>query len=115
MSNDWLQQLKPGDTVIVDSGPYLSHIAVVSRVTPTQIVIGDSRYNKKRGELVGASSWNRCYLREPLPERVEQVTRKKLISQLLRLDERRLKRLDTDTLKKAVYDLHENVPVPENA
>lgn len=53
-----LCDLKAGDHVVVVS-PYGSGytVAVVDRVTPTQIVVGGCKYNKAMGREVGSSGW----------------------------------------------------------
>jgi len=54
-----LKDLKAGDEVAVDYGFHNSpRLAVIERVTKTQIIIGSSRYRREGGYLIGAGSWN---------------------------------------------------------
>jgi hypothetical protein len=50
--NDWLQTLKAGDQVIVRRSGYRS-IDHITAVTPTQVVIRSTRYNKSDGRERG--------------------------------------------------------------
>lgn len=107
MSN-WLQELKPGDQVIADHGVYNKQVVVVERLTATQIVAGKSKYNRKTGYAVGESGWRRSSLNRASPEAIEALQRHNYISRLSRLDARRLRSLDTETLRAAVETLHTN-------
>lgn len=76
-SNEWLKNLRAGDTVIVElSGAYRSQsVKKVDRVIPTQIIIGSTKYNKSYGREIGGGSnrWNHYYLSEATPAKVQQV------------------------------------------
>jgi hypothetical protein len=48
----WLQELKAGDGVIIVRDRKKS-IAMVDRVTATQIVVGEQRFNRQTGEGLG--------------------------------------------------------------
>jgi hypothetical protein len=73
MAADWLEELKPGDKVL-----YGSHrddsIGVVERVTPTQIIVGGTRYNRKTGRRVGPySGFCRPRIQRATAERLAEV------------------------------------------
>jgi hypothetical protein len=64
---DWLQSLTVGDKVIVyhcynrrDS----QRVKTVTRITATLICIGESRYRKSDGRLIGEDSWSISRLEE---------------------------------------------------
>lgn len=107
--NDWLQLLKPGDTVIISSnGLYGQNVRKVEKITATQIVVGGTRYNRKTGHQCGKYSFDSSSLRKATPEVIEEIHRKNYISKLCHLDARRLRSLDTETLRAAVETLHTN-------
>lgn len=81
-NRDWLQSLKAGDEVAIGGGR--SHhagysIAKVDRVTSTQIVIRNLRFNKDRGDLRGASTWSHQWLL-PVTEEMRNDLRKRELS-----------------------------------
>ena len=51
-TNNWKNEIIVGNTVVVRSGNKLS-IQVVDRVTKTQIVIGNMKYRKSDGQMIG--------------------------------------------------------------
>lgn len=61
MTEKTLLDLQPGDEVIVDHGGLSIYskprLAKVDRVTATQIIIGDDRYNRSNGKLRGGTSY----------------------------------------------------------
>jgi hypothetical protein len=74
LSNDWLQKLKVGDTVIEDGDFDGKYISTVVRFTKTMIIVKspngyESRY-KKNGFSPGAGDrgWNSHMIREATPE-----------------------------------------------
>lgn len=68
MNNEWLQQLKAGDTVFVSVGyGGAAVIRTVRRVTATQIVIEEpasvrgfyeTKFSRNRGTLIGYTGYN---------------------------------------------------------
>lgn len=74
-NNDWLSELKEGDDVIVvsSSGGIRKKVATVTRTTKTQIIVGNSRYRKNNGYIIGSSCWCREYLMKPTPELIETL------------------------------------------
>jgi len=85
----WLEDLKAGDTVIIDSGVrYIPHsIATVEKVTATQIVLDDNcRYRKSDGRRMGElGSWVRKRLLEADPGKVRNIMRRELAAELTNL------------------------------
>ena len=94
MDNQWLETLKPGDTVIrsVSGMGRHSTVEVVERLTKTQIILkGISiKYRRKNGWSIGGSQWNTSALVEATPERIERVTgeqeRRRLLGALQKVD-----------------------------
>jgi hypothetical protein len=75
-SNEWLQNLKAGDSVIVkQSGSYRSEsVKKVDRVTATQVAIGTTKYRRDNGREVGGSNrWGARWLYEATPEQVQRI------------------------------------------
>lgn len=56
-----LDNIKAGDRVIVHSYGYL-RVATVDRVTPTQIIVGHSKYRRKNGNAVGGGIWGADFI-----------------------------------------------------
>lgn len=70
--NDWLKNLKVGDTVIA-SGRNFNRICTIDRLTKTQIVVGNLKYRISDGGLVGAGNWNYGSLHEPTEEFINNI------------------------------------------
>ena len=77
-----LENVKVGDKVVVHrrSGDV---IGTVHRVTQTMIMVGNNRFKKKNGDMVGGSSeyWF-CYITIPEDGEVEMVKKKMFISDI---------------------------------
>lgn len=82
MSESWLDNLSVGDSVVIYNGWYGASIKAVSKVTATQIVVGNTRYRRKDGYVVGGGTWSRHSLREATPERVAAVRRRVIAENL---------------------------------
>lgn len=82
MDKSWLDKLSVGDRVIVYNGGDGASIKAVSKVTPTQIVVGNTRYRRKDGHVVGGDTWSRHSLSEATPERVATVRRRVIAKSL---------------------------------
>lgn len=75
-----LENVKVGDVVITHRGQEKG-VAIVTKVTATQIVIGDDRYRKRDGDMVGGSSgWFYRWISLPKEGEVENLKRKIFIS-----------------------------------
>ena len=72
--SSWLEQLRPGDNVIV-AFEHGREVNQVSRLTKHGIVVGSSRYRKQDGKLCGASVWEHRCLQEATSDRVATVRR----------------------------------------
>jgi len=73
--NNWLQNLKPGDSVIVSPGATYTpdYVAMVTRTTATQIHIGNVKFRRTNGREVGGDRWHSADLREPTPDALAAV------------------------------------------
>lgn len=81
---DWIKELKLGDKVIIASGGVYqrSYIATVDKITPSgRIICGDTTFNPDGWERGGRDNWNRKYLREATPEKIQDIGDKEIISQ----------------------------------
>lgn len=71
--SDWLAGLSVGDDVALDAGFSGYSIAKVEKLTATQIVIGNSRYKRDSGRLIGASGYRVSFLKMPTDEVIASV------------------------------------------
>lgn len=78
---EWLQGLKAGDEVIVSSGFAYRDVQLetVERVTPAQILVGNQRFHRKNGQLVGAASYHITEILQPTDKLLAAVRRKRAI------------------------------------
>jgi len=69
-----LDDIKAGDRVIITHGGACRYdeIRVVDKVTNTQIIIGNSRFRRNGGSLIGAGTWDCVYLRHLTEEREKE-------------------------------------------
>jgi hypothetical protein len=89
-NRDWLAGLKAGDRVATARHGGCGYALFrVTRVTPTQIVVGGQRYNRKTGAQVGAGGWGRSLI-EPTEEIRAGCRRDALLSKLAQFDYRAL-------------------------
>ena len=86
MKDDWLKSLKVGDEVLVSQGYHGESIRKIDRVTPTQFVIGNLRFNAKDGWGRGDYGWYRPMISEPTKEARDRIARKQAIEHLRRAD-----------------------------
>jgi len=73
MDNEWLQNLKVGDAVIIKPVFGDSVIGLVSRLTKTQIAVGRDKYRKTNGFLVGGDAYYRHHIKEATKERLDAI------------------------------------------
>lgn len=68
-TNDWLAQLKEGDTVAVRDGYVYCDFTLrqVERLTPTQVVVKDDYYKYRKRDGTGIGTDRRCLV-EPTQE-----------------------------------------------
>lgn len=79
----WLAEIKVGDEVAIDGSRYGNayyRLARVERVTPTLIVVGETRYHKKNGNEVGGDKWHPVNLVKPDEKVRSWVKRQSLLA-----------------------------------
>lgn len=59
--------------ILIRHGIYQSQVVTVTRLTKTQIVIGDSKFRKMDGRMVGSSQWCKDYLAYPKPGEIDAI------------------------------------------
>lgn len=79
--NEGIENVKAGDQVVCTDGWSGLSLAVVGRVTATQIVVGKSRYSRSTGRAIGATGYRTPWIRLPRGDdivtlRVQAVTAK---------------------------------------
>jgi hypothetical protein len=103
-----LEKLQVGDKVFITSAGFKQQLATVDRLTATQVVVGNSKYSKGTGKLVGGSGgWccQRIYpaTEQQIAEYQEERLRKRLINSIISACEyNKLEQLGTDKLKEIV-------------
>lgn len=71
---NFIDGLKPGDTVIVSKLNLSGVLKTVERITKTQVILSSgSRFRKKDGFEVGGDIWNTYHLEEVTPEKVSKI------------------------------------------
>lgn len=99
-----IKDLQVGDSVLVTGMSY-RRIAKIDKVTKTQIVVDNARFNKNSGWQCGSNIWNRRKIYIPTEKQIAEIKeenfRKKLIYIISSFD---FKRLSTDELKQ-VYNI----------
>ena len=95
-----LKDLQVGDTILV-SCAWNRRLSKVQRVTKTQIVVDNIRFNRQSGWQLGQCRWNRFKLYVPTEKEIaeikEEEIHKKLIYSIRSTD---FKKLSTDKLKQ---------------
>lgn len=79
--SDWLNNLKEGDTVIIESGGAVSHriFAKVEKTTKQHFIVKGDKYRRNGGWSVRGNTWSRARLVEATKETVAEMQRKKKI------------------------------------
>ena len=78
-----LENVKVGDMVI-EHCQWRIALAKVTKVTATQVVIGENRYRKKDGYLVGSTgSWYRRRISLPNEGEIEELRAQKFIEDVV--------------------------------
>jgi len=106
---DKFDDIEPGDRVIVVQGGDL-RIAKADRVTKTQVVVGNQRYRKSDGFLVGGNTWSTMHILLAEGEALETVYRQRLANSIWTniqpmLDRRALAKLDIADLMALAHDI----------
>lgn len=106
---EWLSSVKVGDQVIVRYGfgiiRNIQNIQTITRITKTQIVVGENRYRKSTG--VGIGSGGRLSIGEATPDGVATIKAQKKRSALTEwFNELRVRNLSIEQLEamKAAYE-----------
>jgi hypothetical protein len=98
-----LIEVKAGDKLIAKSGYYgAGNLVTVDRVTPTQIVIGSSRYSKASGRMMGDGNYNNFRVIAPTPKNLLEVELEELHRKLCNLTSSSLKDVPIERLRIAV-------------
>lgn len=106
---EWLSSLKEGDQVIVQGNGGHERVRPVTRVTATQIGVGEARFNRSDGRARGGGTWTFSAVRQATPEDVERIRkaeRQRAMSS--RLAGIAWRSLPLETLEKIVALLPEN-------
>lgn len=75
--NEWLQNLKAGDTVVLTDGES-EVVRQVNKVTRTQVVLaGERRMRRSDGRNMGGSVWDSCWIEPATTERVCTIRERK--------------------------------------
>lgn len=78
-----LENVKVGDVVIVHAGLYRMAVNKISKVTATMIHVGNERYRKEDGRLVGAGPWDLRFISLPKEGEIEELKRQKFIKDVV--------------------------------
>lgn len=111
---DFLQTLKPGDLVVVDSNQHSrsQSLEKVDKVTNTQITVGGQRFTRAGGSAIGhGQSYRKPFLREATPELVDLIRRRAAARKL----ERALQESAADDRFLPPLDVLEAMAAPFNA
>lgn len=85
--NDDLKALKAGDLCAIRGQYGAGHtIEAITKVTQTQIVIGNSRYKRTTGKLCGSSRYSSRYVVLVTPKIQAEVAARRLAYRLSKLD-----------------------------
>ena len=86
MSENWIDDLTVGDSVIVAGSRYHpDYIAQVERFTKTQIVVKNARskFRRSDGREIGGDVWSNQVIEIATPERIEKIKMAKRRSRLI--------------------------------
>lgn len=87
-----LENVKVGDVVIRHTGSYKTTVDKVRKVTATMIHVGNERYRKKDGNLVGAGPWDLRWITIPEEGEIEEMKRQEFIMDVVSEMKRRTAR-----------------------
>jgi hypothetical protein len=100
MTASWLENLKPGDKVVLSRGLGTHWLNTVERVTKTLIILANgSRYRKKDGQLAGESMFGHSQLVQVNPLIAAQMRRQRLIYAITHAKPERFGTLSNDELE----------------
>jgi hypothetical protein len=112
MAENWLQELKVGDDVVVESHGYRSeprYIATINRVLKTQLQLknGD-KFTRSSGTKVGAYGFHKPYLRQLIPgdkEHIREEHKRRIF--VRKIESAKWEQITTDKLKRIIAILEE--------
>jgi hypothetical protein len=83
MANEWLQNIKVGDKVIISGNSAFGsdRVNVVVKLTATQVHVNTrgflkdyvTKYNRESGRSIGTGTWETNWLDEATPEKLEAI------------------------------------------
>jgi DNA replicative helicase MCM subunit Mcm2 (Cdc46/Mcm family) len=100
----FLENLKPGDRVVISSGGVSDRKRVgrVERLTKTQIIVDGSRFRKSDGWQPG-DYWNRAWLQEASEETIKEIAARQRRRQIVaKIQKFRWDTLPDDLLQQVV-------------
>ena len=77
------ENVKVGDVVIVRAGLYGIKVAKIRKVTATMIHVGNERYRKKDGRLVGSGPWDLRHIFLPKEGEIEELKKQEFIEDVV--------------------------------
>lgn len=83
-NNKWLETLQKGDRVVVRTGYYGKEIAVIEKITKSQIIVQgkNQKFRRADGGAIGKNSFPITELVELTPEVEREVLKKNLIAEI---------------------------------
>lgn len=106
--NSDLSNVQVGDKLIVCVANN-KRLVCVTRITKTQIVVDNIKYNRKTGRRLGVSNWHYEYLRIPTESDITEIRLRTLKCTLWkRLEElkHQIANMDEDTVTKLLEKLN---------
>jgi hypothetical protein len=72
-----LDEIKPGDKVILINSRGTLSLITVDRITPSLVICGSERYQKITGRRIGSGSWDFSDIQPVTPELMETLAEQK--------------------------------------
>ena len=109
MNNEWLNDLKVGDRVVIKNS-WAAEIVTVKRITKTLILVPcndtcDYRFNKSNGRRQGGAGYNCQFLHKLTPEIEAEVRKKKLLNILATTKWNKYNLQQLERIDKVVKDM----------
>ena len=113
MNAEWIQNLKDGDEVFVSRGSWGLNYErrKVEKVTKTQVIVAEQRYNKKWNSVVGGGTWSTTHLVQITPESESDYREKLLKRQAIDLKSRMVVPDTEEALLRFIIFAKQFVPV----
>lgn len=100
-----LDHLKAGDKVYINNRYNGITIHTIDRVTKTQIIIGNTKYNKNGSQIGAYSRWSREYIYEITPDIIAEYNIQKLQKKLLKINTIKINKENYSQIKKLTDEL----------